>query len=154
MVPSLRGVSLLSTSKLSDAGYVTMYNGNKVNVYDGLTATINFSEATVLQGWRCPGERLWQIPLTSDVRNINADDLLLNSSDGRDTLNALYSVPPVSAMRRHIYGIQNPPPPGEAINYVYELPSMDPAIRYLHAADGFPTKTTWIKAIRKGNFLS
>ena len=41
-----------------------------------------------------------------------------------------------------------------AINHVYELPSVEPDIRYLHAAAGFPTKATWLKAIRKGNFLS
>ena len=38
MVPSLHGASLLSTSKLADAGYVTIYDGNEVNVYDGRTA--------------------------------------------------------------------------------------------------------------------
>ena len=118
IVPSLRGASLLSTSKLADTGYVTMYDGYKVNVYDSRTATIKVSEAAVLQGWRCPRARLWQIPLTSDVRKINADDLLLDSSDGRDTLNALYSVPPVSAMRRHIGVMSDRPPPGEAINHI------------------------------------
>ena len=51
MVPSLRGASLLSTSKLADAGYVTVYNGNEVNVYDGRTARIHVSEAAFLQGW-------------------------------------------------------------------------------------------------------
>ena len=52
MVPSLRGASLLSTSKTADAGYVTVYDSNKVNVYDGRTARIHVSEATALQGWR------------------------------------------------------------------------------------------------------
>ena len=59
MVPYLRGASLLSTSKLDNAGYVTVYNGDEVNVYDGRTATIMISEAAVLQGWRCPRARLW-----------------------------------------------------------------------------------------------
>ena len=40
MVSSLRGASLLSTSKLANAGYVTVYDGNEVNVYDGRTARI------------------------------------------------------------------------------------------------------------------
>ncbi len=35
---------------------------------------------------------------------------------------------------------------------VYELPSIEQAIRYLHAAAGFPTKTTWLAAIRLGNY--
>ena len=51
MVPSLRGASLLSTSKLANSGYVTVYDGDEVNVYDGRTATIMVSKAAVLQGW-------------------------------------------------------------------------------------------------------
>ena len=31
---------------------------------------------------------------------------------------------------------------------------MEPAIRYLHVAARFPTKATWLTAIRKVNFLS
>ena len=46
------------------------------------------------------------------------------------------------------------PLPGEVINHVYELPNMDPSIPYLHSAAGFPTKPTWLKATRKGRFLS
>ena len=37
---------------------------------------------------------------------------------------------------------------------MYELPSTKQVIRYLHACAGFPTKTTWIKAIRAGNFAT
>ena len=112
------------------------------------------SEAAVLQEWRCPRDRLWRIPLTSTIRNINTDTLLLDSPDGRNSLNALYKVPPVSAMLGHIDALRDRPPPTHAINHVYELPSVEPAIRYLHGAAGFPTKSTWLKAIRKGNFLS
>jgi hypothetical protein len=36
----------------------------------------------------------------------------------------------------------------EYIHNVYELPSIEPAIRYLHAAAGFPVEETWLKAIR------
>jgi hypothetical protein len=28
------------------------------------------------------------------------------------------------------------------------------AIKYLHAAAGFPTKDTWVKAIKSGNYVS
>ena len=40
------------------------------------------------------------------------------------------------------------------INNVYELPSIEPAIRYLHGAAGLPTKATWLKSISKGSYLS
>ena len=46
------------------------------------------------------------------------------------------------------------PAPDEAINNVYELPSTEPTIRYLHGAAGFPTKATWLKAIHKVNYQS
>ena len=44
--------------------------------------------------------------------------------------------------------------PSEAINNVYELPSIERAVRYLHGAAGFPTKATWLKSIRAGNYLT
>jgi hypothetical protein len=37
---------------------------------------------------------------------------------------------------------------------VYTLPSIKQAIRYLHAAAGFPTRDTWVKAITNGNFVT
>ena len=154
MVPSLRDMSLLSTSKLADTRYMTVYDGDEVNIYYGRTATIKVSKAAVLQGWQCPRKRLWRIPLTSDIININTDIFLLDIPDGRNTLNALYSVPPFRAMHCHIDAMRNRPLPGEAINHVYELPRVEPAIRYMDAAAGFPTKATWLKAIRKGNFIS
>eukprot|EP00804_Cyclotella_cryptica_P021036 CCRYP_019785-RA/>CCRYP_019785-RA protein AED:0.43 eAED:0.49 QI:0/0/0/1/1/1/2/0/149 len=35
---------------------------------------------------------------------------------------------------------------------VYELPSIQQTIWYLHAAAGFPAKTTWMAAIWRGNY--
>jgi hypothetical protein len=40
----------------------------------------------------------------------------------------------------------------EQVNKVYDLPSISQTVRYLHAAAGFPTEETWIKAIKAGNF--
>ena len=42
----------------------------------------------------------------------------------------------------------------DTINNIYELPIIGRAVWYLHASTGFPTKATWIKSIRKGNYLS
>ncbi len=41
----------------------------------------------------------------------------------------------------------------EAAN-VYNLPSIAQTIKYLHAAAGYPTEDTWIKAIKAGNYIS
>jgi hypothetical protein len=40
------------------------------------------------------------------------------------------------------------------IHNIYELPSIEPTIRYLHAAACFPTKESWLRAIRQGNYTS
>ena len=41
----------------------------------------------------------------------------------------------------------------ESLNNVFDLPSLEQTIRYLHACAGFPTRRTWIKAIKKGNYV-
>ena len=155
MVPSLRGASLLSTGKLTDAGYVTIYDSNEVNVYDSRTARVHVSEAAVLQGWQCPRKRLWRIPLSSNVKDINTDTLLLDSPDGRSYLNTLYHVPPVSAMQSHIEAMCPVPCHGKQSTMSPNCQAQSPLFAtYLHAAAGFPTKATWLKAIHRGNYLS
>ena len=42
----------------------------------------------------------------------------------------------------------------EAINDVYELPRIETAILYLRGAAGFPIKSTCLKSIQKGNYLT
>ena len=37
---------------------------------------------------------------------------------------------------------------------MYTLPLIKQAIRYLHAAVGFPMKDSWIKAIKNGNYVT
>ena len=39
-------------------------------------------------------------------------------------------------------------------NNVYDLPSMEALVRYMHAAAGFPVRSTWLKAIKNGKFNS
>ena len=41
----------------------------------------------------------------------------------------------------------------ESLNNMFDLSSTDQTIRYLHACDRFPTKRTWVKTIKKGNFV-
>ena len=40
------------------------------------------------------------------------------------------------------------------INNVYDLPSTATAIRFLHAAAGFPVKSTWIAAVKNGHYAT
>ena len=41
----------------------------------------------------------------------------------------------------------------EQANSVYDLPSTEQAIRWMHAVCGYPVKSTWLKAIKAGNFI-
>jgi len=38
-------------------------------------------------------------------------------------------------------------------NSVYDLPSTEQAIKWMHAVCGYPVKSTWIKAIKAGNYV-
>jgi hypothetical protein len=46
------------------------------------------------------------------------------------------------------------PPPIDAVHNVYELKTQPELIRYLHAAAGYPTKPTWLAAIKNKQFAS
>jgi hypothetical protein len=35
----------------------------------------------------------------------------------------------------------------EYIHNVYKIPSLEPTVCYLHAAVGFPPKSTWLKTV-------
>ena len=43
---------------------------------------------------------------------------------------------------------------GPEANIVYDLPSVEALVRYIHAASGFPVRSTWLRAIKNGNFNS
>ena len=155
IVPGLADQSLISGEKFSKAGNVSICDDEEVNIYDGRTVKIIVSEEAVLTGWRCPRTRMWRTPLQHTVKNDHTDTLILNSSSGMEPLNSVYSLPSSDHIKTHIAACcNNLPPPAETINNVYEIPSIEPAIRYLHGAAGFPTKATWLKAIRKGSYLS
>ena len=64
------------------------------------------------------------VPLVTKVTNSNTDTILINH-----------------------------PTPSEVIHNEYELPSTMQTIQYLYAAASFPTKATWVKAIKEDNFV-
>ena len=147
IVPNL-DQTLLSTSKFAEAGYTTVYDKNEVNFYN--SNTIKIDEEAVLRGYRCPRTGLWRVPLQPIITNENVDTLLLDSKCGTQSLNLTYSVTSTSQTHEHLKASIKRD--ANTIYNVYELPSIEQSIRYLHAAAGFPTKATWLKAIRRGNY--
>ena len=124
MVPGLKHNSLLSGPKFADANYITLLTPTEVLIYDGQDLKITTSKEAILRGWRDKPSGLWRIPLEANKTPKQSEYVLL------------------------------PKGSKEIINNVYELPSTQHIVWYLHACAGFPTKTTWIKAIRAGNYAT
>ena len=82
---------------------------------------------------------LWRIPLLPTANKPGADV---------DESTATVAVSPQDILRA------NPPTIPEQINSVYDLKTKPELIRYYHAADGFPTRPTWIAAIRNNQYQS
>jgi len=68
---------------------------------------------------------MWRVPLKANVQNENTNTIVFNR-----------------------------PNPAEPIANVFELPSTEKTVKYFHAAAGYPTKETWVKAIRAGNYAT
>ena len=43
---------LVSTSKFTNAGYVTIFDGEKVNIYNVTNTKITVTKGAILRGWR------------------------------------------------------------------------------------------------------
>ena len=43
---------------------------------------------------------------------------------------------------------------GPEAHSAYDLPSVEALVCYMHAASGFPVQSTWLKALKHGNFDS
>jgi hypothetical protein len=75
---------------------------------------------------------LWHIPPVPIVRNTNTDTVIVKQ-------------PPTEFLA-------SCPLPSKAVFNVYELKSQSKLVCYLHAALGFPTKPTWLKAIKNWQY--
>ncbi len=154
IVPSLVGNSLLSTVKMVEAGYTAIYDDKEVNFYNTATTKIIVLADTILKGWQCPWAKLWHVPLVDNDRNENTDTLLLDHPHKHDCLNSLYKVESTTTTQEHINAIMLQTINWEYIHNVYKLSSIEPTIRYLHAAAGFPVERRWLKVVQRGNYNS
>jgi hypothetical protein len=127
-VPDLQNNSLVSTSKLADENYSTLFTPTEVLVFDG-KVDIDPKRMPVWKGWRCKETGLWRVPLIEQVTNVNTQTRLLTEEEMRQSVE-------------------------EGALSVYNLPSKAEAVRYLHAALGFPTKETMLAAARAGFLTS
>ena len=148
MVPGSASDALLSGSKFVDADYTSIYTSTEVNIYDEKSSPIIVTEKAALKGWRCPISGLWRIPSQAKVADLNTDMLLLDSQDGRKSLNSLFIVPTIDNVLDHLQILLDKRPDiKEATHNVYNLPSIESANWYLHEAAEFPAKATCLEAI-------
>jgi hypothetical protein len=133
-VLSIETHSLLSTVKFAEAGYITVLDKEEVNIYDTQNTTLKVSKGAILRGWFDKTANLWRIPLIPGILNNNTDTVLVN----KQPTEFLPGRTPII----------------EAINNVYELKTQPELVRYLHACAGLPTKPSWIKAIKNGQYSS
>ena len=139
ITPDITSNSLMSTSKFADADYITVFDKDEVNIYDSNDVKITVTRGAILRGWRCPTTGLWRVPLVPTIRRETVNNV--------NTQTALVSRPPTEFL-------PNRPPPTEAVANVYELRTQPEIVRYYHAAAGFPTKRTWLAAIKNNQYAS
>ena len=110
IVPGINTATLISTGKLADANYISIFDEEEVNVYDANNTVVTTTQGSVLRGYRDKNEGVYRIPLVKDVKNINTDTIIVNA-------------PPSSLLHKQ-------PPTHETVNNVYELRTKEEIIRF------------------------
>ena len=82
-----------------------------------------------------PTKKMWRIPLVENVTNIRHQTATVNKS-------------PAQLLQ------DGPTPPKDKALSEYKLKTKPELVRYFHTAAGFPTKPTWIKAIKNCHYKS
>ena len=134
IVPGIKH-NLLSMNQLAASKYITIFDEDEVNVYDATNTKVTVSRGDVLRGWCMPEEGLWRIPLVPNIQNVNTDTILMNK-------------PPADFL------LTKAPPPVNQILNVFESKTNPELVRYYHAAAEFPTKPSWLAAIKNGYYNS
>ena len=129
--------TLWSVPKLVDAGYTPILTKEGVEVYNISDVKFIVSKDAVLRGWR-EENGLWRIPLDENVTKSNVENV--------NTQTVITSKAPTELLKKTNQD--------EFMCNLYELRKRPEIVRFLHAAAGFPTKHTWLKAIKKGFYNS
>ncbi|KAL7490093.1 hypothetical protein ACHAW6_016101 [Cyclotella cf. meneghiniana] len=115
--------SLISVGQLADDDTVSIFSKDGVSVHKEEDVLITVNNEPILIGVRDEQGR-YRIPLQQHKGQWKPR---LASKKARQTL--------------------------RQANSVYDLPSTEQAIKWMHAVCGYPVKTTWLKAIKAGNYI-
>ena len=132
---TVRGLmnNLGSMSTMTRNGYIPIFEGDKISIYNAGNTPITVSRTAVLEGWYVPHKKLWRIPLVKNVTDIRHQTATVKKSPARLLQDG-------------------PPPPTDKAFSAYKLKTKPELICYFHAAAGFPIKPTWVKAIKNGHY--
>ena len=114
--------NLFSINKLANENYISVFDGDKLSIYDANSTRITVSRRAVLEGWHSEHEGIWRIPVgkqQEDIKNENIETVLVFDSPSKKLEES--AAPPIN----HILS-------------VYELKTQQELIRYYYAATGFP----------------
>ena len=114
--------SLQSVGKTNDDGNVSIFTKDGVTVHKEEDVLITLKGKPILVGARDDLGR-YRIPLNQTKAN------------WQPRL-------PTKASIQHL----------QQANSVYDLPSVEQGIKWMHAVCGYPVKSTWLKAVHAGNF--
>ena len=115
--------SLMSVGKTSDAGTISIFTKDGVSVHNEEDVLITCKGKPILVGVRDERGR-YRIPLVQ------------KRGQWRPRR-------PTSRARRRLL----------QANSVYDLPTTEQAIKWMHAVCGYPVKSTWLAAVKAGNFV-
>ena len=85
--------------------------------------------------WRLRDEGLWRILLVANVQNENTETVSV-------------SKPPSS------FSADSKQPHTDKLLNAYKMKTRPELVRFYHAAAGFPTKSTWLAAIKNKHYAS
>ena len=115
--------SLMSVGKTSDAGTISIFTKDGVTVHKETDVLITCKGKPILIGARDTNGR-YRIPL---VQKRGQWQPCIPSKKAKKIL--------------------------RQANSVYDLPSTEQAIKWMHAVCGYPVKSTWLAAIEAGNYI-
>jgi len=115
--------SLMSVGKTADNGNISIYTKEGVSVYKEEDVLITCKGEAILIGKRDERGR-YRIPLVQNQGNWQLRQLTKHS-------------------KKYL----------QQANSVYDLPSTEEAIKWMHAVRGYPVKSTWLKAVKAGNYI-
>jgi len=70
--------SLISTSKLADTGYITIFDKDTVKMYNAHNTQVIITREAVINGWHKDKTGMWQVALIPIVSNVNTNTVLVD----------------------------------------------------------------------------